>query len=41
MGSAKLVYVVGFKFYDTLAVLSFHAVDMLMVSGNPSVSSEI
>jgi hypothetical protein len=41
MGSAKSAYVVGFKFYDTVAVLSFHAVDMLLVSGNPSGFSEV
>lgn len=41
MGSAKPVYVVRFRFYDTIVVLSFHAVDMLLVSGNPSGSSEV
>lgn len=41
MGSAKPVYVAGFKFYDTIAVLGFHAVDMLLVSGNSSGSSEV
>jgi hypothetical protein len=41
MDRAKPVYVVGFKFYDTIAVLNFHAVDMLLVSGNPSGFSEV
>lgn len=41
IGSAKPVYVVGFKFYGTTAVLSFHAVDTLLVSGSPSGSSEV
>jgi hypothetical protein len=41
MGNGKPAYVAGFKFYEAIAVLSFQAVDMILVSGNASDFSEV
>jgi hypothetical protein len=41
VSSAKAVYIVDFKFYDAIAVLSFQAVDMILVSRNSSDFSEV